>query len=58
MRPSVGQVPFNFQIGDDVKTIPLPKPQTPAGELEVRIDSCEGEKIAVMPLAPAATTTP
>lgn len=50
---AVGQVPFNFQIGNDVKTIPLPKPQTAAGELEVRIDSCEGEKLAVMPLAPA-----
>ena len=50
---SVGQVPFNYQIGDDVQKIPLRKPQTPAGELEVRIDSCEGEKIATLPLAPA-----
>jgi hexosaminidase len=50
---SVGQVPFNFQIGEDVKKIPLRKPQTPAGELEVRIDGCEGEKIATLPLAPA-----
>ena len=51
---SVGQVPFNFQIGDDVKKIPLRKPQSAAGELEVRIDGCEGEKIATLPLAPAA----
>jgi hexosaminidase len=51
---SVGQVPFNFQIGDDVKKIPLRKPRSPAGELEVRMDSCEGEKIATLPLAPAA----
>jgi hexosaminidase len=50
---SVGQVPFNFQIGDDVKMIPLRKPQTRAGELEVRMDGCEGEKIATLPLAPA-----
>jgi hexosaminidase len=50
---SVGQVPFNFQIGDDIKKIPLRKPQSPAGELEVRIDGCEGEKIATLPLAPA-----
>jgi hexosaminidase len=50
---SVGQVPFNFQIGDDVKKIPLRKPHTAAGELEVRIDGCEGEKIATLPLAPA-----
>jgi hexosaminidase len=51
---SVGQVPFNYQIGEDVKKIPLRKPQSPAGELEVRIDGCEGEKIATLPLAPAA----
>ena len=51
---SVGQVPFNFQIGDEVKMFPLRKPQTPAGELEVRMDGCEGEKIATLPLAAAA----
>ena len=44
---SVGQVPFNFQIGDDVKKIPLRAPATRPGELEVRIDGCDGEKIAV-----------
>ncbi|MBB6095949.1 hexosaminidase [Povalibacter uvarum] len=53
----VGQVPFNFQIGNDVKGIPLPKPQTPEGELEVRLDSCEGEKLATLPLAPATSQT-
>ena len=42
------------KIGDDIKMIPLRKPRTPAGELEVRIDGCEGEKIATLPLAPAA----
>lgn len=52
---AVGQVPFNFQIGNDVKAIPLPKPQTPAGELEVRIDSCAGERLAAIPLAPAVS---
>ncbi|WP_202626807.1 family 20 glycosylhydrolase [Steroidobacter agaridevorans] len=50
---SVGQVPFNFQIGAAVKEIPLHKPATPAGELEVRLDDCNGERIAVLPLAPA-----
>ncbi|HEY0683727.1 MAG TPA: family 20 glycosylhydrolase [Steroidobacter sp.] len=50
---AVGQVPFNFQIGDAVKAIPLRAPATPAGELEVRIDDCKGERIAVLPLAPA-----
>jgi hexosaminidase len=52
---SVGNVPFNFQIGKDVQAIPLPAPQSTHGELEVRIDSCDGEKLAVLPLAPAVT---
>jgi hexosaminidase len=50
---SVGQVPFNFQIGAAVKEISLQKPATSAGELEVRVDDCKGERIAVLPLAPA-----
>ncbi len=53
LRASVGQVPFNFQIGDSRKEIPLRRPATPAGELEVRLDSCEGQPIAVIPLASA-----
>jgi hexosaminidase len=51
LTTTVGQVPFNFQVGDDVKKIPLHGPSTAAGELEVRLDSCEGELIAVLPLA-------
>ena len=31
----------------------MPAPSTPDGELEVHLDSCEGERIAVLPLAPA-----
>jgi len=51
---AVGQVPFNFQIGDAVKEIKLPAPATRVGELEVRVDGCDGERIAVLPLAAAA----
>jgi hexosaminidase len=50
----VGQVPFNFQIGADREKIPLRAPATPDGELEVRIDGCTGERIAVIPLGAAA----
>lgn len=50
---SVGQVPFNFQVGDEVKGIPVRKPATASGELEVRLDDCEGPRIAVLSLAPA-----
>lgn len=51
---TVGQVPFNFQIGDDLKEIKFRAPATPAGELEVRVDGCSGERIAVLPLTTAA----
>ena len=54
LTAAVGQVPFNFQIGRDIESIHLRPPHTPAGELEVRLDGCEGEPIAVLPLAPAA----
>jgi hexosaminidase len=49
----VGQVPFNFQIGEAVNKIRFPKPETPAGELEIRLDGCEGELLARLPLASA-----
>ena len=50
---TVGQVPFNFQIGEAVKKIHFPPPTTAEGELEVRLDSCEGELLARLPLARA-----
>src|SRR5581483_3473192 len=53
---AVGQVPFNFQIGADRNAIRLETPQSVAGELEVRIDGCDGDRIAVMPLASAASS--
>jgi hexosaminidase len=49
----VGQLPFNFQIGRDVERIRFRVPATEAGEFEVRAGGCEGERIAVLPLAPA-----
>ncbi|MFC5372363.1 family 20 glycosylhydrolase [Brevundimonas faecalis] len=51
---AVGQVPFNFQIGADREKIRLGAPRTPAGELEIRIDGCEGEPALIIPLAEAA----
>ena len=50
----VGQVPFNFQVGSDVETIPHRPPTTPHGELEARAGGCDGPVIATLPLAPAA----
>ena len=54
LHAAVGQVPFNFQIGKDRDNIRLATPQTRAGELEIHLDSCAGERIAFTSLAPAA----
>jgi hexosaminidase len=53
IKATVGQIPFNFQIGKDAAKIPLPKPATPDGELEIRIDDCKGAPIATASLTPA-----
>ncbi len=50
---TVGQFPFNFQIGKDRDAIRLRAPRGADGELEVRVDGCEAPPIAVMPLGPA-----
>ncbi|MET0272288.1 MAG: family 20 glycosylhydrolase [Phenylobacterium sp.] len=53
LKVRVGQLPFNYQIGADVKKVAVAKPRTPAGELEVRLDRCTGEPVAIVSLAPA-----
>ncbi len=54
LQAAVGQVPFNFQIGKDREAIHLATPETAEGELEVHLDNCDGSRLAVLPLAPAA----
>ncbi len=49
----VGQIPFNFQVGQDRDRIPLRAPATPEGELEIRA-GCAGERLAAIPLGKAA----
>jgi hexosaminidase len=49
----VGRHPFNF-AGVDVNAIKFDTPQTPAGELEVHRDSCDGPLVARVPLEAAA----
>jgi hexosaminidase len=51
---TVGQIPFNFQIGKDIEGIKFAPPATPEGEFEVRAGGCEGQRVATLPLAPAA----
>ncbi|TGX56281.1 beta-hexosaminidase [Sphingomonas gei] len=50
---TVGQIPFNFQVGKDIDGIKFASPATPDGEFEVRAGTCEGPRVAVLPLAPA-----
>jgi hexosaminidase len=53
IEAAVGQLPFNFQIGDDIKKVVLHPPASAAGEMEVRQDRCDGPVIASLSLAPA-----
>lgn len=50
---TVGQFPFNFQIGADIDHIKFRPPATPEGEFEVFAGTCKGQRVAVLPLAPA-----
>lgn len=53
LSAEVGQVPFNFSIGPDLAKVVFDKPRTPTGELEVRLDSCDGPVVASIPLGAA-----
>lgn len=60
---SVGTLPYNFAFAtDNDKAFPssapgpaLAAPTTKDGELEVRLDGCDGAPVAVLPLGPAAS---
>ncbi len=50
----VGNLPYNFQIGDLIEQVVLLKPRTEDGELVVFENSCEtGEELTRLPLQPA-----
>jgi len=55
LNVTVGQIPFNFQIGADAQKIPLHKPASRDGELEVRLDGCSGAPAASASLSPAVS---
>jgi len=55
IRATVGQIPFNFQIGKDAANIPLPKPASASGELEIRLDDCDSKPVAIASLQPAVS---
>lgn len=53
LSAEIGQVPYNFSIGADLAKVVFDKPRTPTGELEVRLDSCDGPVVASIPLGAA-----
>lgn len=53
VRASVGQLPFNFEIGDAIQQVVLSPPATPWGELNVRLGACDGPLLAALSLEPA-----
>jgi hexosaminidase len=55
IRATVGQIPFNFQIGADAAKIPLRKPATKYGEFEIRLGDCKGKLVASASLEPAVS---
>lgn len=53
VRAAVGQLPFNFEIGDALEHVVVREPRTAGGEFVVREGSCDGPVAASLPLAPA-----
>ena len=50
---SVGQLPFNFEIGDLVNEVVVEQPSSADGELQVKLGGCDGPVIARLSLTPA-----
>ena len=50
---TVGQLPYNFQLGNKLEPLPVRPPSRPEGELEVRF-GCKGPRLATVPLTQAA----
>jgi hexosaminidase len=50
LTAAVGQLPFNFEIGADVEKIRVGDAKTAEGELEVRVDRCDGPVVSTEPL--------
>ena len=53
---SVAPLPFNYELGADVATIPVGNTRRPEGELEIHADTCDSAAIATLSLAPAAAS--
>jgi hexosaminidase len=57
LTAAAGKLPFNFEIGADAQKIRVGDARSAEGELEVRIDGCDGKPAAIQPLAPLPDDT-
>jgi hexosaminidase len=57
IRASVGQVPFNFEIGEAIHDVVVEAADGEVGSLKVRLGSCDGPVIAEASLATAVENT-
>lgn len=57
IRASVGQVPFNFEIGEAIHNVVVEAADGEVGSLKVRLGSCDGPVIAEASLATAVENT-
>ena len=56
LSADVANLPFDYE-GVSPTGILMPPPSTPDGELEVRLDGCDGPLLAALPVAPAIHNT-
>lgn len=57
IRASVGQLPFNFEIGEAIQNVVVEAAEGEFGSLRVRLGSCDGPVIAEASLATAVENT-
>ncbi|PWK81836.1 family 20 glycosylhydrolase [Fulvimonas soli] len=56
VRFDLARLPDNYQLAHEAKLVVRRPPATPHGELEIRLDRCDGPPLATLPLPdPAAT---
>ncbi len=51
---AAAELPYNYQLWHDADKVLIRKPENAGGELEVRLDTCDGANIATIALAGAA----
>ena len=57
IQVAAGMLPYNHPVSSAAQKIILRQQATPNGEFEVHLDSCEGAKLAVLPMPKVAPDT-